>query len=220
MIEEWKDIEGYEGLYQVSNLGRVYTFKRNKLMTPVKSRKGYLMVKLRVNNCAKSLAVHRLVAQAFIQNPENKPQVNHIDEDKTNNMVSNLEWVTNKENCNHGTKIQRGIDSVSKPILHVHNGITTEYKNAVIASELTGMSKSTIRVQLNKERITNKNNYFIYKNNTISKYYYEYLFENKVTDSITGMGKCLGVNRNTISNRIKSGLIKRRVVYLCDQENL
>lgn len=218
MKEIWKDVKDYEGLYQVSNLGRVYTFKRNKLMTPVKCRKGYLRIKLRVNNCAKSVAVHRLVAQAFIPNPENKPQVNHIDEDKTNNVVSNLEWVTNKENCNHGTKIQRGIDSVSKPILHIHNGITTEYKNAVIASELTGMSTAGIRTQCDRERVINKNNYFIYKNNNIPKYY-EYIFENKSTNTIIGMAELLGINRNTVTKRIKSGLIKREVVYLCDHAN-
>ena len=219
MNEEWKDIKGYEGLYQISSLGRVYTFKRNKLMTPVKDRKGYLRIKLRVNTCAKSLSVHRLVAEVFIPNPEDKPQVNHIDEDKTNNMVYNLEWVTGKENCNHGTKIQRTIDTVSKPILHITDGIINEYKNAVLASELTGMSTSGIRAQCYAEKITNKNNYFIYKNNSIPKYYYEYAFENKTTYTITAMSEYLGINRNTVTKRIKSGLIKRKVVYLCDQES-
>ena len=134
-------------------------------------------------------------------------------------MVSNLEWVTAKENVNHGTKINRTVESVSKPIIHVVNGVSTEYKNAVVASEFTGIHKATIRQQLNRERITNKNNYFIYKNNNVIKYYYEYVFENKISYSITEMAKCLGVNRNTITRRIKSGLIKRRVMYLCDQEN-
>lgn len=105
MKEIWKDIKGYEGLYQVSNFGRV---KRNGRILKVRvKRKGYLGVVLYNNSEPKHYTIHRLVAEAFIPNPENKPQVNHIDEDKTNNTVANLEWVTAKENANHGTRNSR-----------------------------------------------------------------------------------------------------------------
>lgn len=106
--EKWKDVKGYEGLYRVSNLGRVKTlnYKRTgkeRVLKNSLNRDGYLMVKLYKNREHLGLGVHRLVAEAFIPNPEGKPQVNHIDEVKTNNHVTNLEWATAKENSNHGT---------------------------------------------------------------------------------------------------------------------
>lgn len=107
MEEIWKDIKEYEGIYQVSNLGRVKSLKHSKEGKLLKGRvtgKGYLSVALFRNSVRKSNSIHRLVAEAFIPNPENKPEVNHIDENKLNNDVSNLEWVTSKENSNHGTR--------------------------------------------------------------------------------------------------------------------
>ena len=102
MEEIWKDIEGYEGLYQVSNLGRVkylpkYNTKKEGIMAYT-IRSGYRNLILRKNGKRKSKQIHRLVAQAFISNPENKPFVNHKDFNRQNNIVENLEWVTQKEN--------------------------------------------------------------------------------------------------------------------------
>lgn len=137
MMEElWKDIEGYEGLYQVSNLGRVKSLKRysknnknnnDRILKPVLNTKGYLQLALCKNGVKYNKKLHRLVAQAFIPNPENKPQVNHIDEDKTNNIVSNLEWMTNKENRNHGTAIKRMCITNSKPIICYKGDIKEKY---------------------------------------------------------------------------------------------
>lgn len=102
MEEVWKDVKGYEGLYHVSNLGRV---RRNgRILKARVKRKGYLGVVLYNKSEPKHYTIHRLVAEAFIPNHENKPQVNHIDENKTNNTAANLEWVTAKENANHGTR--------------------------------------------------------------------------------------------------------------------
>ena len=111
-MEEWRAVVGYEGLYQVSNLGRVMSlerYDRAKKFWPRRIRvlshdsDGYLVVCLYKDGAKKTCKVHRLVAQAFIDNPNNYPEVNHIDENKKNNCVENLEWATAKENTNYGT---------------------------------------------------------------------------------------------------------------------
>ena len=124
MKEIWKDIEGYEGLYQVSSLGRVKSFDRQityntKTGTRTRIEKGkirkqqvtnnYLGVQLKNNNISKPKRcnVHRLVAQAFIPNPDNLPCINHRDENKQNNHVDNLEWCTQKYNLNYGTRNEK-----------------------------------------------------------------------------------------------------------------
>ena len=107
MNEEWKDIKGYEGLYEVSNTGKVRN-KNNGKERKFNEHHGYKRVTLSKNNKLKSRFVHDLVAETFIPNQDPKKiQVNHIDEDKTNNNISNLEWVTPKENANHGTRNDR-----------------------------------------------------------------------------------------------------------------
>lgn len=110
--EVWADVAGFVGLYQVSNLGRVASFRsrgshrpRNPngayLLNPGVSSWGYVRVNLSINNVASLHKVHILVARAFIPNPDGKPEVNHIDLDKTNNRASNLEWATGGENLTH-----------------------------------------------------------------------------------------------------------------------
>lgn len=106
-MEVWKYVEGYEGLYKVSSLGRIFNCKKNKIYDLKPNVSGYVTVYLSKNGKGKSYSVHRLVAKAFIPNTYNKEFVNHIDEDKSNNKVSNLEWVTPKENTNHGTVVKR-----------------------------------------------------------------------------------------------------------------
>lgn len=121
VVEEWKPIKGYEGLYEISNLGRVKSLGRkikrynghnySEITYPPKIlknrifQKGYYQVILCKDNVEKSFMVHRLVAETFIPNPENKPEVNHKWEIKIDNRASELEWSTHKENCEHRSNI-------------------------------------------------------------------------------------------------------------------
>lgn len=113
MIEVWKDIAGYEGMYQVSNLGRVKSLERwvqnhgklqhhpEKIRTPSKRETGYLALQLYKDNKPQNCYIHRLVAEAFLPNPDNKSTVNHINGDKKDNRADNLEWSTYTENNKH-----------------------------------------------------------------------------------------------------------------------
>lgn len=133
MEEIWKDIDGYIGRYQISNLGRVKSILRFSKGIKVKILKykidkyGYLRVTLSKDNQQKIFFVHRLVAKAFIPNPENKPQVNHIDGNKQNNKVNNLEWVTNQENVIHAHIT--GLIQADKIVKNLHQYSATGSEN-------------------------------------------------------------------------------------------
>ena len=105
--EIWRDIKSFEGHYQISNYGRTKTFAKGKIkiLKPRVDTDGYLMAILCVNGKHKQFKVHRLVAETFIPNPENKETVNHIDGCKMNNFVENLEWATRTENNQHAVRI-------------------------------------------------------------------------------------------------------------------
>ena len=120
-IEEvWKDVVGFEGIYKVSSLGNVARVRNGSLRQLKKCPAGgkhncdYLYVSLTHREKVRFSSVHRLVAEAFIPNPEGLPQVNHKDEDKFNNCVGNLEWCTASYNNRYGTKISRGVDTMKK----------------------------------------------------------------------------------------------------------
>ena len=112
MKEVWRDIKEYEGCYQVSDLGRVKSLNylhtgKERVLVGIKDKYGYLSVSLCKDGKIKHYLLHRLVAQTFIPNPDNLPQINHKDEDKTNNAASNLEWCDRKYNNNYGTRNER-----------------------------------------------------------------------------------------------------------------
>lgn len=112
MTEHWKSIKGYEGLYEVSDLGNVRSLSRGNVLKPVQRAHGYLGVMLygkggHKKRGFKTFSVHRLVAEAFIPNPDNLPEVNHLDEDKQNNRADNLEWATHIDNSRYGTASKR-----------------------------------------------------------------------------------------------------------------
>ncbi len=123
-VEEiWKDIKGYEGLYQVSNLGRVKSLNykhtgKSKIRKTSKDRYGYDQIILNKNSKSKSYKIHRLVAQAFIPNHNNYPSINHKDENKSNNYVENLEWCTVAYNNSYGSRV----DMHSKKVICMNTG--------------------------------------------------------------------------------------------------
>lgn len=147
MNEIWKDIEGYDGKYKISNFGNVYSEKSNRILKYNINKQGYSYVVLTNEGYRKTHKIHRLVAQAFIPNTENKLEVNHIDENKTNNNVNNLEWSTRKENCNHGTRSLRmgttlkNRKDLSKPVCCSNGKI---YPSIAEASRKLNLDKSDI----------------------------------------------------------------------------
>lgn len=139
MKEMWVDVLGYEGLYKVSNLGRVKSLdrvsrdgrtRRGRIISTKENNRGYAQVHLCKNGSCKMKLLHRLVAEAFIQNPNNLPQVNHKDEDKSNNCAINLEWCTNLYNRRYGTGYQRSVDG------HDYKKISDANKKPVIQYDL------------------------------------------------------------------------------------
>lgn len=110
--ETWKAVDGFEGFYEVSDLGNVRSLNYKNMgivenLNPIIDRYGYPRVCLCLGGTQCNRTIHRMVAQAFLKNPDNLPQINHINEDKTDNRVCNLEWCTAKHNNNHGTRNER-----------------------------------------------------------------------------------------------------------------
>lgn len=111
------DIKGYEGKYAITSCGKVWSYRTKRFLSTHKNIKGYKRVYLCKGNGGKLLAIHRLVAMAYIPNPDNLPQINHKDENKENNAVNNLEWCTNKYNSNYGARNKRMAKSKWKKVL-------------------------------------------------------------------------------------------------------
>ena len=144
-VETFVKIEGFEK-YEVSNLGRVRNIKSGRILKPKLHRDGYLMHGLYGYDKRKNLLLHRIIATAFIDNPDEKPQVNHIDENKLNNDLSNLEWCTERENAIHGTRTKRGAEKRSKKViqLDLNDNVLNEFESMTQAEQETGVFVSNI----------------------------------------------------------------------------
>ena len=143
-MEEWKNVIGYEGLYEVSNKGNVRNVRRNTLLKLSKTNYGYIQVYLYKNGIRTGLKVHRLVAQAFIPNPDNLPEVNHKDENPINNSVNNLEWCDHKYNVNYGHRTE--------------NAINTRVKNGYADPDFIGFGLNEKEYMKEYNRIYRENN--------------------------------------------------------------
>ena len=144
MEELWKDIPGYSGMYQVSNLGRVRSFhkwndgKSCRILRQSKSAKGYMFVDL----LGDTRRVHRLVATCFLPNPNGHTQVNHINENKADNRSDNLEWCSAKYNMNYGHRKENQVKKLSKPVICVET--RTTYASAAQAARETNLRQGNI----------------------------------------------------------------------------
>ena len=144
-VETFVKIEGFEN-YEVSNLGKIRNIKSGRILKPQPDKDGYLRLGLYENNKKKKLFLHRIIATTFIDNPEGKPCVNHIDENKLNNDLSNLEWCTIRENNIHGTRIKRIAEKRSIEViqLDLNDNILNVFKSMVQAEQETGVFASSI----------------------------------------------------------------------------
>lgn len=154
MCETWKDIPNFEGLYQISNFGRIKSFRKSRkykcqeefILKNSVSNNGYCQVTLYTGKTRKKFLVHRLVANAFIPNPNNLPQINHKDENPLNNNADNLEWCTAKYNNNYGTAKFRAILTKSKMVeQYLPTGeFLARYACANVAEVITGIPRRWI----------------------------------------------------------------------------
>ena len=186
MEEIWKDIEGYEGLYKFSNRGNVKSLERTvwdsrgyyrtvheRILKAGKDRYGYLFVILCKEGIRKAYYVHRLVATAFCENQMGYTDVNHIDEDKTNNCANNLEWCSKSYNNNYGTRNKRiaekstGNQKLSKPVIAIdkRTGLILEFVSSREAERQTGILHSSIIQCCKGKRNSTGGFYWMYANN-------------------------------------------------------
>lgn len=157
--EIWKDIKDYEGCYQISNKGRIKSLDRivefndgrkrlykGSILNPTYDKDGYLCIILSKNAIIKGFKLHRLVAEHFIPNPDNLPVVNHIDENKINNSIENLEWCSIKYNNTYNDRIKIITEKNSVPIIQydLQDNFIKEWKSITEANKITGIASSSI----------------------------------------------------------------------------
>lgn len=179
MLEIFKDVEGYEGKYQVSNKGRVKSMAREIKNGPNKSatrhlpekilkndiiRNGYAQVAFWKDGKKKNHLVHRLVAKTFLSNPQKLPDVNHIDENKINNQIDNLEWVSRKQNMNHGTLPSRRGNSI-KGRVPQNRKMTEEDAKRIREYRTQGLKPTAIKKQMDHISLSMISHFFYGRSN-------------------------------------------------------
>ena len=175
MEEIWKDIKGYEGLYQISNMGRVKRLagkgcKQERILKAKKDNSGYLLVHLYKDGKSKYYLVHRLVAQAFLENQDNLPEVNHKDEDKQNNCMENLEYCSRSYNMTYNGRAKKVAEKninnsrKSKPVIGINkvSGLILEFSSINEASRQTSISLGGICECCKGKRKSIKGYYWLY----------------------------------------------------------
>lgn len=169
MKEEWRSVIDYEGLYEVSSCGQIKSLRKGALLTPHKIN-GYYVVRLCKNGKMKNHKVHRLVAIAFIPNPENKAFVDHIDTNRSNNRVENLRWVTRQENYDNPISQKRQKESVMRQVLQydLEGNLINAFPSITDASKKTGVRISAIHQSCSGHTITSKGYIWRFKEDATS----------------------------------------------------
>ena len=148
MEEVWADIEGYENLYAISSKGRCWSYKANKFLKETANNDGYLRFSLFKDGKHKRYLAHRLVAKSFVANPNQYPEINHINENIKDNCIENLEWCTHKQNLNYGSrnkKVSMALKNNQNSAKRVQNIDTLNiYDSLTKAEKETGISKAQI----------------------------------------------------------------------------
>lgn len=235
MDEIWKDIRGYEGLYQVSNLGRVKGLARvsldkrylpDRILEGSVYSTGYIVVKLRVNGFAKRFSIHRLVAEHFIPNHENLPVINHKDENKLNNRIDNLEWCTHKYNATYGSARERAMESFKKNNSKVvyqfslNGEFICEYDSVSSAADSTNTRRSEVWVCCNMVENSISANGFMwrYANDCPTKQIAPYsIKQSSLTQKVTQYsldGEFIN-DYNSISEAVRETGTRHSSIYAC-----
>ena len=173
MNEIWKDIKGYEGIYKINTKGDIKSSPRKGtkggLLKQFEDKDGYLCVGLNKNDKRKTFKVHRLVAMTFVPNLYDLPEVNHKDEDKTNNCVENLEWCDHEYNSNYGTRGERIAKALSKAVYSIDEYGNVEHFNSINeAQRITGIFVSNIICAITGEYSQSGNRKWYYENSQIA----------------------------------------------------
>ena len=146
-----KDIKGYEGLYAITSCGKVWSYWKNKFLKPYNHNSGYLSVNLySIDKSRKTCLIHRLVAEAYLSNPSNLPQVNHKDENRTHNWLNNLEFSTVSYNTNYGTRNKRVSQALSKAVYCIE--LNSYYTSITEAAKCLHISGGNISEAVNGNR--------------------------------------------------------------------
>ena len=229
MKEEWRSVIGYEGLYEVSSCGQIKSLRKGALLTPHKIN-GYYVVRLCKNGKMKNHKVHRLVAIAFILNPENKAFVDHIDTNRSNNRVENLRWVTRQENYDNPISQKRQKESVSRDVLQydLNGNLLNVFSSITEASKITGCRITAIQQVCCGHTYTSNGYIWRYKDeadtvvNIVEKirrcptesHGVEVFINGEVKHftSMTKASKELGISRDMLRRRNKLGDISWKII--------